>query len=156
MAVTYQDVAPSYEDPNVGYAQGVPEHEQIILPVCSVFPAYILNWNSCCREAKETAFSALVLRVLYQTPSRSPFSIHWLNRALASQRQSVSDESLAVICITPIHMLIWFVWNQAPPVDIRWLSRLKFQRCLVLILVRISLSLLTAAILTVLTPGRYK
>ena len=127
MTVTYQDVAPPYMYPNAGFAQGLPEHEQIILPVCAQFACVFLNWTSCRRETKETAFSALVLRMLYQTPSRSPFSIHGLNRALASQLQRVSDDSPAVMCTTPIHMSMWFVWNRVPPVDMRWLSRLKFQ-----------------------------
>ena len=69
----------------------------------------------------------MVLMVFYQTPSRSPLSIHWLNRALASQRQRISGDSPAVMCITPIRRSIWFVWNQVLRVDIRWLSRLKFQ-----------------------------
>jgi len=69
----------------------------------------------------------MALRVLYETPFRFPSSTYWFNRALPSQRQRISDDLPAVMCITPIRRLVWFVWKQAPPVHIRWLSCLKLQ-----------------------------
>ena len=100
---------------------------KLFFPCVLSFPPYLLSLNSWCRESKGTAFLTIILRVLYQIPSSPPFSIHWFNRALAGQRQRILDDSPAVMCTTPIRRFIWFIWNQAPLVDIRWLSRLKLQ-----------------------------
>lgn len=89
--MTHQDLAALNIYPNVGLAQGVPEHGQVIFTVSALSFLYIFLIGLLApRRTKEmTSFLATVLRMLYQALSRTPFLIHGLAKLLplASQWQ---------------------------------------------------------------------
>ena len=74
-------------------------------------------------------FPEMLHRVLLsQTPLKPPFLIHRPNGLplLVSQWQRFSANLPDVAWTIQIRRLLWFTWNWALPIDVRWWSYLKW------------------------------
>ena len=67
-------------------------------------------------------FPEMIYRASPKTPLKLPFLIHCPNGlpSLVSQRQRTSADSPDVAWTIQIRRLLWFAWNRAPLIYIRW------------------------------------
>jgi len=117
----HQDPAVPYAYPNIGLAQGAPEHERVISPVRTNLPLmHRFPTGFSAGPPRKPSFG--VCPSVYCTIPRPPFMIHRLTSRplLSNQRSKISDDSPVVMCITQIPRLTWFGWNQAPLGDTKW------------------------------------